>query len=142
MRKLTIFLLAVSVFFVACETDFELNASWKEVTVVYGLLDQSQQQQYIKINKAYLGEGDALQMASVTDSSHYTPFNYVDSTGDLQVKIYRVIQVFSTNDSTTSYIELDGEIVFVGPEEKNSGSAKVYGRKKTVEIRVQGVFTK
>ncbi|HJN64028.1 MAG TPA: hypothetical protein QGG91_04870 [Flavobacteriales bacterium] len=109
MRKLTIFLLAVSVFFVACETDFEVNASWKEVTVVYGLLDQSQQQQYIKINKAYLGEGDALQMASVTDSSHYTPFNYVDSTGDLQVKIYRVIQVFSTNDSTTSYIELDGD---------------------------------
>ena len=67
----------------ACETDFEVNANWKEVTVVYGLLDQSQQQQYIKINKAYLGEGDALQMASVADSINYNPV-------DLVVKIYKV----------------------------------------------------
>ena len=83
MRKLTIFLLAVSVFFVACETDFEVNTYWKEVTVVYGLLDQSQQQQYIKINKAYLGEGDALQMASVADSVNYNP-------ADIEVKIFKV----------------------------------------------------
>ena len=67
----------------ACETDFEVNAEWKEVTVVYGLLDQSQPQQYIKINKAYLGEGDALQMASVADSVNYNP-------ADLEVKIFKV----------------------------------------------------
>ena len=83
MKKIAIFLLLISVFFMACETDFEVNASWKEVTVVYGLLDQSQQQQYIKINKAYLGEGDALQMASVADSSNYNP-------EDLEVKIFKV----------------------------------------------------
>jgi hypothetical protein len=83
MRKLTIFLLAISVLFMACETDFEVNAEWKEVTVVYGLLDQSQPQQYIKINKAYLGEGDALQMASVADSVNYNP-------ADLEVKIFKV----------------------------------------------------
>ena len=67
----------------ACETDFEVNANWKEVTVVYGILDQSQQQQYIKINKAYLGEGDALQMASVADSINYNH-------EDLEVKIIKV----------------------------------------------------
>ena len=83
MRKLTIFLLAISVLFMACETDFEVNAEWKEVTVVYGLLDQSQPQQYIKINKAYLGDGDALQMASVADSVNYNP-------ADLEVKIFKV----------------------------------------------------
>ncbi len=83
MKNLTIFLFILSTLFMACETDFEVNANWKEVTVVYGLLDQSRQQQYIKINKAYLGEGDALQMASVADSINYNPV-------DLVVKIYKV----------------------------------------------------
>ena len=83
MKNLTTLLLVLSIFFMACETDFEVNADWKEVTVVYGLLDQSQQQQYIKINKAYLGEGDALQMASVAGSINYNP-------DDLEVKIFKV----------------------------------------------------
>ena len=42
MKNLTIFLLVLSMVFMACETDFEVNASWKEVTIVYGLLDQSE----------------------------------------------------------------------------------------------------
>ena len=50
MKNLTIFLLVFSMIFMACETDFDVNASWKEVIVVYGLLDQSQPKQYIKIN--------------------------------------------------------------------------------------------
>jgi hypothetical protein len=83
MKNLTIFLLVFSMVFMACETDFEVNADWKEVMIVYGLLDQSQTQQYIKINKAYLGEGDALQMASVSGSVNYNP-------EDLEVIIIKV----------------------------------------------------
>ena len=83
MKNLTIFLLVFSMVFMACETDFEVNADWKEVMIVYGLLDQSQTQQYIKINKAFLGEGDALQMASVSGSVNYNP-------EDLEVIIIKV----------------------------------------------------
>ena len=83
MKKIAIFLLLISTLFMACETDFEVNADWKEVMVVYGLLDQSETLQYIKINKAYLGEGDAMQMASVADSVNYNPEN-------LEVKIFKV----------------------------------------------------
>ena len=84
----------------ACETDFEVNAEWKEVTVVYGILDQSQQQQYIKINKAYLGDGDALQMASVADSVNYNP-------EDLEVKIFKVnYDEFSGSVDTLSFVTL------------------------------------
>ena len=100
MKKIAIFLLLISTLFMACETDFEVNASWKEVTVVYGLLDQSQQQQYIKINKAYLGEGDALQMASVSDSINYNP-------ADLEVKIFKVnYDEFSGSVDTLSFVTL------------------------------------
>jgi hypothetical protein len=39
--------------------------------VVYGLLDQAQPIQYIKINKAFLGEGDALLYAQIKDSVQF-----------------------------------------------------------------------
>ena len=39
--------------FSACETDFDVNAEWEETTVVFGLLDDSKDIQYIKINKAF-----------------------------------------------------------------------------------------
>ena len=100
MKKIAIFFLLISTLFMACETDFEVNAEWKEVTVVYGILDQSQQQQYIKINKAYLGDGDALQMASVADSVNYNP-------EDLEVKIFKVnYDEFSGSVDTLSFVTL------------------------------------
>ena len=52
-----------------------------------GFWTKVRQQQYIKINKAYLGEGDALQMASVADSINYNP-------ADLEVKIFKVKEFF------------------------------------------------
>lgn len=39
--------------------------------VIFGLLDQNDTAQYIKINKAFLGEGDALLMAQQYDSINY-----------------------------------------------------------------------
>jgi len=100
MKNLTIFLLVFSMVFMACETDFEVNTSWKEVTIVYGLLDQSKAQQYIKINKAFLGEGDALQMASVTDSVNYNP-------EDLDVKIFKVKDGAFGSIDTLGSVSLD-----------------------------------
>ena len=67
----------------SCETDFDVNADWDDVTVVYGLLDPNNEIQLIKINKAFIGAGDAIQMASVSDSVNYTP-------SDLDVKLYRI----------------------------------------------------
>ena len=100
MKKIAIFLLLISMLFMACETDFGVNADWKEVMVVYGLLDQSQSQQYIKINKAYLGEGDALLMASVADSVNYNP-------EDLEVKIFKVnYDEFSGSVDTIAFVTL------------------------------------
>ena len=56
--------------FNSCETDFDINANYQDVTVVYGLLEQDSTT-YIKINKAFLGEGNALLMAQIEDSSNY-----------------------------------------------------------------------
>jgi hypothetical protein len=70
MKKLLL-LLAVIASVSACKTDFDTVAPYKEVMVVYGLLDTNQSIQYIRISKAYLGEGNALVMAQQSDSINY-----------------------------------------------------------------------
>ena len=53
MKKM--YLLLIVIIIIGCDTDFDVNADWKETTVVYGLLDASLDTQYIRINKGYLG---------------------------------------------------------------------------------------
>ncbi len=96
MNKIYLMLISFSLIFSSCETDFDVNAQWQEIMVVYGLLDQSQSRQYIRVNKAYLGEGDAFQMGSISDS-----INFPDSI--LEVKIYKLLP----NNDIIDSIELD-----------------------------------
>ncbi len=71
-KLLTILLLASICWTPACTTDFEIADDWKEITVVYGLIDQSQTTNYIRISKAFLSEElSALEMASTADSLYY-----------------------------------------------------------------------
>ena len=70
MKKLLI-LLALPALLVSCSTVFDTTADYKEVMVVYGLLNQYDSVQYIKVNKALLGEGNALIMAEQSDSINY-----------------------------------------------------------------------
>ena len=64
------FFLSVVLFFAACETDFDVDADWEEITIVYGLLNQNDTNHYLRINKAFLG-GNALEIAKIEDSSSY-----------------------------------------------------------------------
>ena len=70
MKKAS-FLLVLLAFLNGCSTDFETIAPWKETMVVYGLLNPNDSIQYIRISKAYLGEGNALIMAQQGDSVYY-----------------------------------------------------------------------
>ncbi|MBW6460130.1 MAG: DUF4249 family protein [Bacteroidales bacterium] len=54
-----------------CEEDFDMNAPYQDITVVFGLVDPSEDTIFLKINKAFLGEGNALIMAQIQDSSSY-----------------------------------------------------------------------
>lgn len=92
------------ILFSSCETDFDVNAQWEEVTIVYGLIDPNIEDQLIKINKAFLGEGDALQMASIADSSNYNP-------SDLLVRIHRIRQQAFNQYDTISSVTLNDTIL-------------------------------
>lgn len=80
MKKLLFFLFLGLFILNSCETEIKQIAEYKDITVVYGLLNQSENDHYIKITKAFSGDGNAYTLAS--DPAN---FNYAD--GDLDVKI-------------------------------------------------------
>jgi len=67
----TLLVLAFSVTLSSCDNDFDITADYQDHTIVYGLLNQDSTT-YIKINKAFLGNENALVMAKIEDSSVYT----------------------------------------------------------------------
>jgi hypothetical protein len=54
----------------SCNKELNVNADWQDITVVYGLLDQTDDTTFIKITKAFLGPGDAMQFAKIPDSRY------------------------------------------------------------------------
>jgi len=70
MRYLLAFFLITGLF-TQCSTEVDLTAPYQDITVVYGLLDQTQDIQFIKINKAFLGDAALADMAAVRDSVEY-----------------------------------------------------------------------
>jgi hypothetical protein len=56
---------------VGCKEDVNLNADFEETAIIYGLLDQAEQIHYIKINRAFIGSGGALEIAKIPDSSYF-----------------------------------------------------------------------
>lgn len=82
MKKKLFYLSAIiGVFgFSSCETEIKTNAEYKDITVVYGLLNPNESDHYIKITKAFSGEGNANDLAG-----NAANFNYAD--GELDVRI-------------------------------------------------------
>ena len=74
MKKTVISFLASLFLLISCSTDFELNAPYKTIPIVYGLLDQSQDTQFVKINRSFLGYGNNVNYAAINDC---TEFNHV-----------------------------------------------------------------
>jgi hypothetical protein len=66
----------------ACNKDFNLTTDWEEQMVVYGLIDVRSPVQYLKITKAFLGDGEIVKYAQNPDSNQYNTL--------LDVKIYEL----------------------------------------------------
>lgn len=74
--KIQVFLIGIITLFLAsCSTDVDLYADYKDIPVVYGLLDAKADTNYIKITKAFCGDDDhpinANVVALIYDSSNY-----------------------------------------------------------------------
>lgn len=78
MIKRFLSLLFLAAFFLqSCSEDLKLSGDFKETAIVYGLLDQADSLHYVKITRAFIGPGNALDIAQIADSSY---FDQVDAT--------------------------------------------------------------
>jgi hypothetical protein len=57
--------------FQSCKEEITLNTEYKETPVIYGLLNQSEDLQFIKINRGFIGPGNAYEIAKIADSSYF-----------------------------------------------------------------------
>jgi hypothetical protein len=71
LRGLLFLLLPLLLLTWSCEEDFNVNAPYKDITVIFGLIDPGEDTIFLKINKAFLGEGNVMEMAKIEDSSIY-----------------------------------------------------------------------
>ncbi|MBA3679945.1 MAG: hypothetical protein H0W73_01970 [Bacteroidetes bacterium] len=73
-----------ALFLFSCKNDLNINAPYKEIPSVYAVLNPQDGMQMIRVNKVFLGEGDANQMAQVADSINYPA-------GELSITLERYV---------------------------------------------------
>ncbi len=109
MKYLIIFSLLLSI--VGCKTDFSVNGEYEERAVVHFLLDQGQEFHFLKLNKTFLGDGNAYDFALNADSSDFANVNAVVE----EFKNGSVIRSWTLEDTI---IEIKDSGVFYYPEQK------------------------
>ena len=70
----TLFMAIIFAFGISgCDTDVDLMAPYKSTPVIIGILDYTVDTQFVRINRTFLGPGDANAYAQIKDSVEYNP---------------------------------------------------------------------
>lgn len=80
--------------FVSCDVEFSPNAEWKDVPVVYCLLDQDEDTTWARVEKCFLGTDDMFQYTQIVDSLYYPE-------GSVSVQLYEWEAVRGLHNSLT-----------------------------------------
>ena len=112
MKTLLICLTVFTGFFLtSCKEEVNLISDYKETAVVYGLLDKNDSIHMIRINRAFIGPGNALTFAAEPDSNY---FKSVDA------RIIEKVAGIKTNEwellDTTIY-DKETNGIFYAPEQ-------------------------
>jgi hypothetical protein len=75
MRKIFVFgILATALTLTnSCKNDLDSIAPYVESVAVYGLIDQNDSANYIRVNRVFLGKGNANEIAQIQDSAYFRP---------------------------------------------------------------------
>lgn len=111
MKKLLYFFVGL-VALSSCNEKIDFQGAFKETVVVYGLLDQADSLHYVKVNRAFIGPGNALDIAQIPDSNYFddvevTVSEYLD--GNLS-------RTWVLRDTLVNTKDSNG--VFYAPQEK------------------------
>lgn len=70
LKKIVVFGFSLLIL-LACNTKFSVNGEYEEKPIVHFLLDQGQEYQFLKLNRTFLREGDAMEFAKDADLSYF-----------------------------------------------------------------------
>ena len=93
MKKTSLYvliLIGISAFLTSCDNTLNILDNYRETPIVYGLLNKNDSAHFIRIQKGFLGEGNALLMAQYPDSIYY-------DTAAIDVYIYSKINGVATD---------------------------------------------
>lgn len=93
-------MIAMAFGLLSCSKDININDDYKNITIVYGLLDQQDSLSYIRIEKAFLSNGSIYQDAQHADSNQYA--------NKLEVILSDANGMQIVFDTTTVYHKNDG----------------------------------
>lgn len=103
---------AVFCILLSCNEKINLIGDFKETAIVYGLMDHSDSLHYIKITRAFIGPGNAEEIAQIEDSSY---FDAVDATVE-ELQGNEVIRTWILKDTIIENKETNG--LFYAPDQK------------------------
>jgi len=112
MNKLAFYVLIVAALFAitlsSCENKVDINDEYQEISIVYGLLDFSKTQHFVKLTKAFQTDGNVYLAAADEANSQYRPediemfFEVYNSSGGF-VKDILLDTVLITNKDTGAF---------------------------------------
>ena len=151
MKKIlfAFFLLIGFAFINRCTTDFDLYADYKDISVVYGLMDSSDDTSWIKITKAYTGPGNALLIALNPDSSNYQNKLNVKLTGikngvELEPIVFDTLTIHNKKPGDSTFYFPDQLVYFAktdfDQDAKYTLSINNKGKEITAETPIVGDF--
>ena len=112
--RFTLYFIIINLLFISCDSSLDINADYKNIPVVYSLLDKNDSIQYIKLNKAFLGDASVSEMAKISDS-----LNYDNAIVNLiKYKDYKIVNTFSFERTDTikkdeGFFADDNNIIYI-----------------------------
>ena len=106
------FFLALTALLVSCKPEVDLFADYKQVPIIYGLLDGCADTNYIKITRAFYAEDNIEQVAQIADSSDYP--------GKLDVRLVEFCNGDSVREIILDTITIHNKVqgAFYAPSQK------------------------
>jgi len=111
MRK-AIYLILFMGGLISCSEKIDLLGDYQETAVVYGLLDHADSMHYVKITRAFIGPGSAVDIAQIPDSSYFDQVNATVSefVNGIQTRVWILKDTIITDKNTNG--------AFYAPEQK------------------------
>lgn len=70
----------------SCDNSLEVDAPWKDISVIYCIINPDDSIHYVKLNKCFLGNGDNSAYAQISDSIYYNNATVKLITGEINDK--------------------------------------------------------